>query len=654
MARPGETILAGVRLTMAVGWHTYWRNAGEAGLPTSITWTLPAGLQAGAIQWPAPEKLTVEDNTSYDYNGEVVLLVPLTISANAAQGEQEITAQLSWLECEVNCVPGRATVQAKLTIGSKSKPSPDSPALSTWQTKMPKAEPRLQARAWWEKAASGDSRPVVIEWLLLKPGAAGDFFPYEQEKWEVATRTGSLATVAGKIRLRKVVKKSEAEWPKELAGLIIEKSGDSVVGAYEAKLPLLAAAPSETAPPAPPTATKPLAAMLLLAFLGGLILNLMPCVLPVMALKILSFVSQSGGSAARRRLLGVVYGLGVLVSLLALGGAVIGVQKAGHTANWGMQFQNPQFVVVITTLVLLVALNLFGLFEVTFSGAVGAAGNLAAKEGWAGAFFNGILAVVLATPCTAPFLATALGFAFVQPPAFILLIFAAVAAGLALPYVLLSFAPGLLRFLPKPGAWMVKFKIVMGFPMLATAVWLFGIARSELGKDDALRFGLFLVVLALAAWIWGEFVQRAAVRRGLAMGVSLLLVTAFGLYALLAAPNQIRWQPWTPATVEKARAEGRPVLVDFTADWCLTCQVNKRTSLEVAAVQSRLKELQAVALLGDYTQTDPAITAELSRFGRAGVPLVLVYPKNGSKPPIVLPSVLTPSIVLEALKKAAE
>jgi thiol:disulfide interchange protein DsbD len=297
---------------------------------------------------------------------------------------------------------------------------------------------------------------------------------------------------------------------------------------------------------------------------------------------------------------------------------------------------------------------LFGLFEINLGGsAMGAAGELASKGGNVGAFFNGVLATALATPCTAPFLAVALGFAFAQPPAIIALIFLAAGLGLAAPYLVLSFQPRWLRFLPKPGAWMEKFKVLMGFPMLATAIWLFMLATPHFGKSGVLWFGFFLVVLALAAWIWGEFVQRGTRRRILAMATSILLVAGFGVYVLTRAPDQIQWQPWSIAAVEKARAEGRPVFVDFTADWCVTCQANKRTSIEIPTVRTKLKEIKAVTLLADYTRYDDAITAELKRFQRAGVPLVLVYPKEPAGPPQVLPTVLTPSIVLEALDRAA-
>jgi thiol:disulfide interchange protein DsbD len=332
-------------------------------------------------------------------------------------------------------------------------------------------------------------------------------------------------------------------------------------------------------------------------------------------------------------------------------------------------------VVVVTVLITLVALNLFGVFEVLLPGsAVTGATQLASKEGAAGSFFNGILAVVLGASCVAPLLAAAIGWAISQPPLWILMIFTLIGLGLALPFLLLSFFPVLQRLLPKPGPWMEKFKVAMGFPMLATAAWLLSQTGDHFGPAGPLWVGVFLVLLALALWIYGEFIQRGRKRKGLATLFVLLFGFGGYFYALegeldwrhppLAPPGNgaatrendpdgIPWQPWSPEAVAAARQEGRPVLVDFTANWCLTCKLNKKTSLEIPQVQSKLAAVNALALLGDYTRKDPAITAELKRFQRAGVPLVLVYPRDPSKPPAVLPTVLTPGIVLEALEAAA-
>jgi len=313
-----------------------------------------------------------------------------------------------------------------------------------------------------------------------------------------------------------------------------------------------------------------------------------------------------------------------------------------------------------------VALNLFGVFELTLGGsAMQKASDLSAKEGWSGAFFNGVLAAVLATPCTAPFLASALAFAFLQPPLVIVLFFIAIGAGLALPFVALCWEPAWLRFLPRPGVWMVRFKVAMGFPMLATAMWLFWFTAVRMGEagSGVLWFGLFLVVLAAAAWVWGEFVQRATRGRGWAMAIAGVLVVA-GYFGFLEDRLQWRtpvakktkgldWQPWSPAAVEKARREGHPVLVDFTADSCLNCKWNKATAIEIDATRALVKDLGVRVLEGDFTDGDPAIAEELKRHGRRGVPLVLVYPAETGRPPEVLPVVLTPGIVAEALQRAA-
>jgi thiol:disulfide interchange protein DsbD len=478
------------------------------------------------------------------------------------------------------------------------------------------------------------------------------------------------------------VKRFSGDWPKEISGVIVMGIRDHPLSGIEFKSQVANQAPagetiSAQTPPAsgaggtraPPS--QPLWQMLLYAFIGGLILNIMPCVLPVIALKILGFINHAQHEPRRVRALGLIYALGVLVSFLALAAVVIGVKAAGHHAGWGMQFDNPEFIVVLTTLILLVALNLFGVFEVTLGGrTLSAAGQLAAKQGAAGAFFNGLLATALATPCTAPFLAPALGFAFAQSASLIILIFLFVGLGLAAPYVVLSWNPVWLTFLPKPGAWMEKFKIAMGFPMLLTAVWLFNLAEDDYGKN-VLWLGVFLVLVAFAAWIFGAFVQRARAGKGVAVVIVLILLMggyAFALEnqlhwrmpmvvagptgSLQESPDGIDWQPWSLEAVAQARAAGKPVLVDFTADWCLTCQVNKKTSIGIPSVRKKLKDINAVALVGDYTHFPDGITTELNRFNRAGVPLVLLYPKNPDAEAIVLPAILTPGIMLDALDRA--
>jgi len=688
--RPGDTIWVGVDLKMDPDWHTYWKNPGEAGMATEIKWHLPPGVTAGETQWPLPEKLPPAEVTTYGYNHEVVLLVPLKLGAGLNPGPLDLKANVTWLECKEECVPGSANVKTTLNVGDENKISADAKTIDLWESRVPKSGDSLKAQAWWEKPAIGDKRSLILEWSTADKSAQADFFPYANDNFEVQATTENIPAKSGYIRLRKSVQKFPGDWPKEISGVIVTESGNLRTG-FEVKLPV------SDNPPAGETTSRPGVApvsnspdqnmetgatpvlrpqslwqMLLYAFIGGLILNIMPCVLPVIALKILGFINHGQHEPGRVRALGLVYAAGVLVSFLALAAVVIGVKAAGHHAGWGMQFGNPEFIVVLTTLITLVALNLFGVFEVTLGGrTLSAAGQLASKQGAPGAFFNGLLATALATPCTAPFLAPALGFAFAKDSTVIVLIFLFVGLGLAAPYVVLSWNPAWLKLLPKPGAWMEKFKIAMGFPMLLTAVWLFNLAADDYGSN-VLWLGVFLVLLAFAAWIFGEFVQRGRAGKGVAVAIALMLVIggyAFALEnqlhwrepmavatagSLPESPDGIDWQPWTPEAVAKAQSEGRPVLVDFTANWCLTCQVNKKFAIEIPSVRDKLKEINAMALVGDYTHFPDDITAELNRYSRAGVPLVLVYPKRVDAQPIVLPAILTPGIVLDALGRAAQ
>jgi len=652
-ARPGETIMAGVLLKMPPGWHTYWRNSGDSGAPTKIDWQLPDGIKAGEIQWPVPEKLTVADLTTYVYHDEVLLLVPLTLADNVAAGPKELKAQVSWLECERVCLPGKGEVKASLEVGAKSKPSAEIFLFDAWKKKLPRTDPNTMAGAWWARNADGDSRPVILE-VVTKD--ATDFFPYANKAFELEGATEKLPADGGKMRFRKTLKKFEGDWPTQLQGILLVKTEAGQQPAIELNAPIAATPPATTAGDvAPPPESKPLALMLVFAFIGGLILNVMPCVLPVIALKILGFVQQSKESPKQVRRFGLIYGLGVLVSFLVLAVLVIVVKEAGRVPSWGMQFQKLQFIIPMTILVLLVALNLFGVFEITLGGrTMGAASELASKQGAAGAFFNGVLATLLATPCSAPFMGVALGFAFSQPPAVIVLTLTMLGLGLAAPFVLLSWRPDWLKFLPRPGLWMEQFKKAMGFPMLATVVWLFRLTLSHFSKSDVFWFGVFLVALSMSAWIWGEFVQRAPRRRWPGVLASLLVTGTVSALALTRAP-ELEWKPWSPEMVAKARAEGRPILVDFTADWCATCLVNMRTSINITSVRKKLDEINAETLVADFSNQDETIGKELEKFGRSAVPLVLVYPKDPDKPPIVLPDgYLTPGIVLDALDKALQ
>jgi thiol:disulfide interchange protein DsbD len=673
-ARPGETVLAGVVLEMEPGWHTYWRNPGESGIATEIQWKLPEGVTAGEIQWPVPEVYEADGLVTYVHHDTAVLLVPLKLSDALPRGPLSIQAEVSWLECKVQCIPGRAVVNASLRVAEATTPSPSAPVIAQAESRLPRKSTDLGAKAAWEAPPENDERALIVEWPATQELRHARFFPYADEDHEIRPQMEPLPVDQSRVARRATVKSFKNTWPTELSGVIAFQQG-SLARGYEIRVPI---AEAEALPGRADAATPPSSGagrglwfFLLLGLGGGLILNLMPCVLPILSLKVLSMVRLGGSSTAARRQHGLVYTLGVLVSFWAIAGLV----TAGSLASWGAQFQDPRFVVAVTVLMTLVALNLFGVFEVILPGStVTRATEWSSREGAGGAFFNGVLAVILGASCVAPLLATAIGWAISQSPRVIFLVFTMIGLGLALPFLLLSFFPSLQHLLPKPGPWMEKFKVAMGFPMLATAAWLLSQTADHFGPAGPLWLGVFLVALALAAWIYGEFIQRGRRRKGVAALFALLFAAGGYVYALEreldwrhppATPdgvhtsparsgvNGIPWQPWSTAAVEQARQQGRPVLVDFTANWCLTCKLNKKTSLEIPAVKQKLADVNAVALLGDYTRKNPEITAELQRFERAGVPLVLVYPRDASKPPVVLPTLLTPEIVLDALDAAA-
>ena len=648
-AKPGETIWAGVEMKMAPGWHTYWRNGGDAGIPTSVTWTLPPGVSAGAIEWPVPEKsVTPAGDTplyTYGYEKEVMLLVPIKLAADLRPGPVQLNAEVAWMECKSTCNRYTAKVSASLTVGGEDKPSANAGLMEQWRARLPQTNAPGPATAQWETASLKSPRAIIIDWKSA--GKAADFYPFEEQGAEVQGATEILPGEPGHVRLRKMVTNGDGPWPERLGGILVS-TNNSPSQAVEVNLPCRKAAAGATTPGA-------LAVELLIGFLAGLILNVMPCVLPVIALKALGFVNQSKESPERVKRLGMVYGAGVLASFAALAGLAIATQHAGGEAGWGDAIRHPQFRLVLTVLMTLVALNLFGLFEISLgAGVMGSASGLAARHGYGGAFCNGILATVLATPCTAPYLAGALAFAFTQPAVVTLLVFLAIGAGLAFPFVLICWQPRLLKALPRPGAWMEKFKIAMGFPMLATALWL--VYGSTKNQADMLLLEFFLATLALAAWMWGQFVQRGTRRKGWAVAACVLLA-AVDCYALLPNPSRsgIDWKTWSPQAVEQTRKEGHPVMVDFTAKTCLTCIANKASSLEIDQTRAKLREIGAVSFVADFTDQDPEIARELVKWrGSAGVPLVLVYPKESSREPEVLPTILTPAIVANALEKAAK
>jgi thiol:disulfide interchange protein DsbD len=690
--KPGATIMAAVRLEMSAGWHTYWKNSGASGIPTSIDWDLPKGITAGEINWPVPEKFIPEktdsngdiipgsqdfEQVTYVHHDEAVLLIPLTIAPDAAVGNVEVKASVKWLECQVNCVPGKQDVSATLEITTTPTPQTNATAFEVWNRQLPKNGDALAPKARWDGGVTNKTRALLVEWRLSEKTRDWDFFPDNNDDFDLQHQTDLISTNAGVVVLRKSLTISGDAWPGEISGLLVQKRAEVSEG-YFTRIAISdqsSTTSTATATTLPIKEKKPLWLWLIYAFIGGLILNIMPCVLPVIALKILGFVGQAKESPARVRALGLVYAAGVLVSFLILASVIIAIKAAGHKAGWGMQFSNPQFIVGMTALITLVALNLFGVFEITLDGhALGAAGELASKHGASGAFFNGVLATALSTPCSAPFLGTALGFAFTQPAQIILLIFLTVGLGLASPYVLLSWQPAWLKFLPKPGAWMEKFKMAMGFPMLITAVWLASLVGIFYG-EQSWWLGVFLVLLGAAAWVFGEFYQRGSRARGMGLLFTVLILTTAYLWALESgldwrnpqqqqptgtdkniahAPKNYLWQRWSPEAVAQARAKGRVVVVDFTASWCQTCKISVKPGFEARPVVEKMNQLNAVALLADYTSFPKEITEELEKYGRSAVPLVLIYPSDASKPAMILPDPLPvgsyASVILGALE----
>ncbi len=698
-AAPGSRVLAAVRLAMPEHWHTYWLNPSEGGLggqATTLEWELPDGITAGDIQWPTPLRIKEDAGSVFAYEGVVHLLVSLALADTIASGDYTLRARVGWLECEKSCVPGKANLEARLAVGPNAVPSAAAPEFTGFLSGIPKPQPFPVTLAW--SAVAGSADPKKKAYSIQFPIADGrwDFFPEPVEG--LAFEGGGMASPAAQahgtalVTVGGTAELDQGSWPTTLAGLLVDV-GNSPAKARSFRVVAMTSAPATGVAGAgaavPATAAgagagslpgdKPFVLILGMALLGGLILNIMPCVLPVIALKILGFVRQAQESPGRVRLLGLMYGAGVVASFGALGGVMVALSMAKQLVHQGILFQNSVFLVLMTFLVVVIALNLFGVFEVTLgSGGISKAGELAAKEGAGGAFFNGVLATVLATPCSAPFLGVSIGYALRpgQSPWVTLAMYLTAGLGLALPYVVLCLQPRWLKLLPKPGNWMVQFKKFMGFPMLATAVWLFMLTANHYDKDRILWLGWAIVVVVVAAWVFGQFIQPVlrAPRPAWAAFLALLATAYFWMLerevdwrhpadptapgASASAPrpsgrHKLPWQPWSPEAVEKARASGKPILVDFTADYCTTCNSNLRLAIEVPSVIQRVQDTGTLVFMADFSRNDPRIAAVLQAYQRPGVPLVLVYPANPSEPPRALPELLREGIVLEALDWAA-
>jgi thiol:disulfide interchange protein DsbD len=658
-ADPGKTVWVGLQLTHQPEWHTYWKNSGDSGLPTTLQWTLPAGVTAGEIAWPLPKKIPIGNLANYGYEGTVLLPVPLTIGKDfkpsLLNSDIEIKLKASWLVCRLECIPEEGEFALRLPVrGSTALSGAD------FETSF-KAQPQ---------ALSGDSR-VAVEGKTLKVSVAGlpsalqgktlEFFPETPEVIETAaqwTQNWQGDVWTAKVPLSDHRSQSPALMPVVLAA---EINGQRQGFVAQAKLlgqwPAVAVTPGVSpelasalkaniaggAAPSSPVASLGLWAAVLGALLGGLLLNLMPCVFPVLAIKVMGF-AQHARDRRGHRISGLAYTAGVLLSFLALGALMLGLRSAGEQLGWGFQLQSPAVVAALAVLFTVMGLNLVGLFEFgRFLPSRVAAHQ--ARSPALNAFLSGVLAVAIASPCTAPFMGASLGLALGLPALQALLIFASIGAGMALPYLAASLIPAVARLLPRPGVWMDTFRRAMAFPMFATVVWLVWVLGQQSGIDGA--GALLALLVALSGVIWALTLKGRSrlIIATVSIAVFALLTGAIGqnIFKLMeirtVAASDQRWQAWAPGRVDSVLATGAPVFVDFTAAWCVTCQYNKKTTLADATVLADLDAKKVTLLRADWTRRDPAITAALGALGRNGVPVYVLY-KTG-RAPVVLSEILS-------------
>ncbi|NMM81313.1 protein-disulfide reductase [Acidovorax sp. SRB_14] len=676
---PGEPLWLGLQITHQPDWHTYWKNPGDSGLPTQLTWTLPAGLDVGEIAWPEPQKIRIEHLANYGYEGTVLLPVPLQVASTfqaPLSGTVDVRLHASWLVCKRECIPeeGDFTLQLPVRGSTALHAAAFDSALA--------AQPRALASDGSTARVDGERLQLRVPGLpAAARGQALQLFPEAPAVIEHAAESGSGWTQAweGDVWTASVPLSAErgasvAQLPLVLAlpaqaapagGARAWRTVATVDGAWTAAAsgagvsPALAAAlEANRASPAPvprPAGLGALLTALVGGLLGGLILNLMPCVFPVLAIKVIGFARHRGNRRVHRQA-GLAYTAGVVLSFLALGGLLLGLRAAGEQLGWGFQLQSPAVVAALAALFTVIGLNLAGVFEFG-QFAPGRLATLQARHPAADAFLSGMLAVAIASPCTAPFMGASLGFAIDMPVAQALLVFAALGVGMALPYLAASWMPAVAGWLPRPGAWMDTFRRGMAFPMFATVAWLVWVLGQQSGIDGA--GALLALLVAGSAVVWALTLRGRTrwVVASVLIAVGAWLASAIGLHVtkpaeigtLAAAPAAAGqgWQPWSAERVAELQAAGRPVFVDFTAAWCVTCQYNKRTTLANAEVQADFAARNVALLRADWTRRDPAITAALAQLGRSGVPVYVLHAPG--KAPVVMTEILSAAEVRDAL-----
>lgn len=671
--QPGQPIEAALRLKIIDHWHTYWRNPGDSGLPTKLTWSLPVGITASPIEWPYPKRLPLGPLMNFGYDGEVLHLVTLQTSTGLKTGQNvTLNAKAEWLVCSDVCIPESADLSISLPIVN-STPLSDvrwTQAFTTARAALP-----MTASGWTTKATIDRNNATLV--LTPPPGEAvvsAEYFFYPLRE-EIIANAGKQTSKSGADGLRLTIPLAEPinsalttlegvlvsnqGWGRAHPGKALAVSAPVTYAQTSSTLPGVKDSTSAEAKNSPQNPNElGLAIALLFAFIGGLILNLMPCVFPVLGIKVMTFVQHAHGEQKRLKQQGLAFLGGVVVSFWVLAALLAALRAAGELIGWGFQLQSPVFVTSLAILFLLMALNLSGVFEfgMRLQSAVGSLQTENNRGNAMDAFLSGVLATIIATPCTAPFMGAALGYTLTQPAFISFLVFTAVALGMATPVLALSMFPGWLRYLPKPGIWMDTFKQFMAFPLFATVAWLSWVLGSQQGNDGMGMLLVGMVIIAFGAWLYGRWQLENPVR-ALIAAVSLLLIGAAIAWPTAAPVAAARgngmtnsadsWVPFSKEKVAELRAQGRAVFIDFTATWCITCQVNKRVALNQQEVLRRFEELQIVRMKADWTVKDPAITEALAAFGRNGVPLYVFYPVGAEAQ--ILPEVLTPSIVLSVI-----